>query len=46
MKEWKETTNYRTWQDLNLNAFENIMPGHPFYGGQLSIADMKLRFNQ
>ena len=45
MNAWKDTDNYKAWINLNLNAFDALSPGHPFYG-QLSIADMKLRFNQ
>ena len=46
MNAWKETQNYKTWSNLNLNAFDTILPGHPFYASQLTINDMKLKFNQ
>lgn len=45
MNAWKQTQNYKTWSNLNLNAFENILPGHPFYTSQMTINDMKLRLN-
>ncbi|KAH1017839.1 late secretory pathway protein AVL9 homolog [Dendroctonus ponderosae] len=40
---WKETHNYKMWMSGNHAGILDVHPGHPF-AGQLSVADMKLRF--
>ncbi|XP_050304627.1 late secretory pathway protein AVL9 homolog [Anthonomus grandis grandis] len=40
---WKETHNYKIWLSGNHAGILDVHPGHPF-AGQLSVADMKLRF--
>lgn len=42
---WKDTNNYKVWfSGPGRDAVLEINPGHPF-AGQLSVADMKLRFS-
>lgn len=45
MVAWKATHNYKMWSSGNHLGILEINPGHPFQG-QLSMADMKLKFSQ
>ncbi|XP_022918220.1 late secretory pathway protein AVL9 homolog isoform X2 [Onthophagus taurus] len=41
---WKDTFNYKMWSGIDYPTILEVNPGHPF-SGQLSVADMKLRFS-
>jgi hypothetical protein len=49
MSAFKSTPAYRHWSKVtnkgDIEAFTNLAPVHPF-SGQLSVADMKLKFAQ
>lgn len=45
MSAWKDTYNYKMWNSGDSLDILEVNPGHPF-AGQLSVADMKLRFSQ
>ncbi|XP_015915620.1 late secretory pathway protein AVL9 homolog isoform X2 [Parasteatoda tepidariorum] len=44
MNAWKSTHNYKIWNASNHLGILELNPGHPFQG-QLSMADMKLKFS-
>lgn len=49
MSAFKSTPAYDKWlkstNNADIEAFMNLTPMHPF-SGQLSVADMKLKFSQ
>lgn len=49
MNAFKCTPTYHKWlkttSDADVQSFINLIPMHPF-SGQLSVADMKLKFTQ
>ncbi|GIY91949.1 hypothetical protein CEXT_238512 [Caerostris extrusa] len=44
MNAWKQTHNYKMWSCCLHSGILEVNPGHPFQG-QLSMADMKLKFS-